>query len=166
MPEHAALSIAPVETTEDLAALARLFRDYAGSLDVDLAYQDFEGELAALPGKYAPPSGALLLAKDAAGAAIGCAALRALEPPGCCEMKRLYVSPAARGLGLGGRLVEAVIATAERLGYREIRLDTLPSMTAAQALYRKLGFEPMPHYYDTPIAGTEFMRRSLGGRRG
>jgi ribosomal protein S18 acetylase RimI-like enzyme len=82
----------------------------------------------------------------------------------CCEMKRLYVAPEARGTGLGTRLVEAVVAEAERRGYREMRLDTLPSMTTAQALYRALGFEPMEPYYHTPVAGTVFMHRRLGMR--
>jgi ribosomal protein S18 acetylase RimI-like enzyme len=154
-------TITPVRTVAELAATIELFRAYAASLDVDLAYQDFEGEMAAMPGKYAPPGGELLLARDASGAPIGAVGLRPIEPSGCCEMKRLYVLPEDRGSGLGKALVAATILEAKRIGYREIRLDTLPSMSGAMALYRKLGFEPMAPYYETPIAGTTFMRRSL-----
>lgn len=160
-PAQMSSSIAPVRTADDLAATAVLFRAYAASLDVDLAYQDFETELASLPGKYAPPHGALLLARRNGGVALGCVALRAMDLPHAAEMKRLYVPPEGRGLGLGRRLVEAVMSEARRLGYREIRLDTLPSMTGAQALYLKLGFEVTPPYYDTPITGTVFLRRTL-----
>ena len=154
-------TITPVRTVADLAATIELFRAYAASLDVDLAYQDFEGEMAAMPGKYAPPGGELLLARDPSGAPIGAVGLRPIEPAGCCEMKRLYVLPGGRGSGLGKALVAATIQAAKRIGYREIRLDTLPSMSGAMTLYRKLGFEPMEPYYETPVAGTTFMRRSL-----
>jgi ribosomal protein S18 acetylase RimI-like enzyme len=153
--------IFPAKTVADVDATASLFRAYAASLPIDLAYQGFEAELAALPGKYAPPSGALLLARRADGEAIGCVALRANEPEGCCEMKRLYVSPEGRGLGLGRALVTAILAEAARIGYREIRLDTLGTMTGALALYQKAGFEPVPPYYDTPIAGTIFFAKRL-----
>jgi ribosomal protein S18 acetylase RimI-like enzyme len=153
--------ISPVTSANDLVSVVTLFRAYATSLDVDLAYQDFEGEMAAMPGKYAPPKGALLLARNAGGAAIGCVGLRPLAPPGCCEMKRLYVTPEGRGSGLGRALVETLVGIAERIGYREMRLDTLPSMAGAQALYRTLGFEVTAPYYETPVAGTLFMRRVL-----
>jgi len=149
--------------TGDLAAVASLFRAYAASLPVDLAYQGFEAELACLPGKYAPPSGALLVAKAEDGTVLGCIALRALDTNGVAEMKRLYVAPAGRGLGLGRRLVEAAVAEAQRIGYRELWLDTLPTMTEAIALYGRCGFEPMAPYYQTPVAGTRFMRRVLVG---
>lgn len=150
-----------VRAGDDLSATVGLFRDYAISLGVDLAYQNFEAELAAMPGGYAPPSGELLLARDAEGRPVGCVGLRAIEPPGCCEMKRLYVAPAARGTGLGGDLVRMLVGIAEAIGYREMRLDTLPTMTGAQTLYRKLGFELIAPYYDTPVTGTLFMRRTL-----
>ncbi len=114
-----------------------------------------------MPGKYAPPAGRLLLARSAGGVPLGCVGLRALHVPDCCEMKRLYVAPEGRGLGLGMRLVEAVIREAEAIGYREMRLDSLHSMGPAIALYRKHGFEPMAPYYDTPVAGTVFLRRVL-----
>jgi len=136
-------------------------RAYAASLDIDLAYQGFEAEMAAMPGKYAPPSGALLLARLVDGTPVGCVAVRPIEPAGCCEMKRLYVAPAGRGLGVGRTLVEAILNQARRMGYREMKLDTLPSMKAAVALYRQFGFEPIPAYYDTPIAETAFFRRGL-----
>ena len=151
---------------EDIAAVADLFRAYAASLEIELSYQDFDTELATLPGKYAPPEGELFLVRDpVAGKAIGCAALRPLAEDGVCEMKRLYVAPDGRGQGLGRRLAEAVIAAARRAGYREMRLDTLPSMIPAYTLYRQCGFEAMEAYYDTPIAGTVFMRRRLEGAR-
>lgn len=159
------MDIAQARTEEDLAAIAALFRAYAASLEVDLAYQGFEAELAGLPGKYAPPAGRLLLARSAEGAPLGCVALRPLDPPlgppGCCEMKRLYVAPEGRGTGLGARLVEAVIREAEAMGHREMRLDSLPTMGPAIALYRRRGFEEMAPYYDTPVAGTVFLRRIL-----
>lgn len=160
MPKSA-FHIAPVRTTDDLRATNALFRRYAASLDVDLAYQDFEAEMASMPGKYAPPAGELLLARDANHKPIGCVGLRPLDIPHCCEMKRLYVSPDIRGVGLGESLVDAIVAAAERAGYREMRLDTLPSMAGAQALYRKVGFEEIASYYETPVAGTLFMRRRL-----
>ncbi len=153
--------IAPVRTADDLAATIRLFRAYAASLDVDLAYQDFEGEMAAMPGQYAPPAGELLLARGGGGQPVGCVGLRPIAPSGCCEMKRLYVAPDGRGAGVGKALVDALVQVAERIGYREMRLDTLPAMAGAQALYRTLGFEVIAPYYDTPVAGTIFMRRAL-----
>jgi ribosomal protein S18 acetylase RimI-like enzyme len=150
----------------DLDVVAHLFRAYAAALGVDLSYQDFEAELATLPGKYAPPAGALLLARDRQGAPLGCVGLRPMTSEGCCEMKRLYVSPAARGLGLGRALLQATLVEAARIGYREIRLDTLPTMTEAIALYRRAGFESTEPYYDTAPAGTIFMRRLLNAAAG
>jgi ribosomal protein S18 acetylase RimI-like enzyme len=153
--------IFPAETTADFAEAAILFRAYAASLDIDLAYQDFEAELAALPGKYAPPSGALLLALGSDGLPLGCVALRPLEADGCCEMKRLFVTPQARGMRLGRALVDAIILEAEQMGYSEMRLDTLGTMTEALALYKDSGFEPIAPYYDTPIAETVFLAKRL-----
>jgi len=158
----AVFRIGPVGTAADVAAVARLFGAYAAALGVDLAYQDFAGELARLPGKYAAPDGALLLARDLGGQALGCVALRPMPLfAGCCEMKRLFVAPQGRGLGLGRALAEAIVAAAAGIGYREMRLDTLPFMTEAIALYRKAGFAPIDPYYDTPVAGTIFLARSL-----
>ena len=149
------------ETAAELAAAASLFRAYAASLLIDLAYQGFEAELATLPGKYAPPTGALLLARGENGSPLGCVALRAIDPEGCCEMKRLFVVPEGRGFGLGKALVRAILIKAAQIGYREIRLDTLPSMQGALALYRMAGFERLEAYYDTPVAGTVFLARRL-----
>ena len=159
----AAYQIQPVRSADDLGATIRLFEAYAASLPVDLAYQGFAAELAGLPGNYAPPDGDLLLARNGAGAAIGCVALRPMADPGSCEMKRLYVSPQARGLGLGKALVESVIATARQIGYRRMRLDTLPSMAMAIDLYRARGFVPIPPYYDTAPPGTIFLALKLTG---
>lgn len=161
MSERPNIKIMSIHAPEDLAAVIKLFRAYAASLDVDLSYQNFEAEMEAMPGKYAPPAGVLLLARDSNGTPLGCVGLRPIEPERCCEMKRLFVSPESRGIGLGERLVKAVVREAERIGYREMRLDTLPSLTAAIALYRKLGFEEIDPYYDSPIAATFFMRRTL-----
>ena len=146
-----------------MAVAARLFREYAAALKVDLGYQGFEAELAGLPGAYAPPSGALLLAFADDGQAIGCVAMRPLSQPGICEMKRLHTCPAARGLGIGRALATAAIEAARRAGYRELWLDTLPDMAAAQALYRRLGFEVTDPYYPPPVAGTIFLRKMLAG---
>lgn len=144
----------------DLPAITQLFRAYAASLPIDLGYQGFDGELQSLPGKYAPPHGALLIARDADGAALGCVAMRPLED-GVCEMKRLYVAPEGRGQGLGKQLAHAIIEAARAAGYREMRLDTLNSMHDAQTLYRALGFVEIGAYYDTPIEGTVFMSLAL-----
>jgi ribosomal protein S18 acetylase RimI-like enzyme len=162
MPETS-FRIIRVRTAADLEATVALFHAYAGSLGVDLAYQDFSSEVAAMPGKYGPPRGELLLARDDGGTPLGCVALRPIEPDGCCEMKRLYVSPEGRGRGLGRALADAVMREAVRIGYREIRLDTLPTMAEAQSLYRKLGFVPIAPYYETPIVGTVFMAKVLPG---
>jgi ribosomal protein S18 acetylase RimI-like enzyme len=158
------VTIAAVSAPDDLEAARALFQAYATSLPVDLGYQDFGTELATLPGKYGPPAGALLLARDRNGGAIGCVGLRPLAD-GCCEMKRLYVDPVARGSGLGQALLEAVLAEAVRLGYRAIRLDTLPTMVAAIAMYRRAGFEPIAPYYDTAPPGTLFLGRRLTDRQ-
>jgi len=161
MTDAPSFAIHHVSNTADLADAIVLFRAYAESLPIDLSYQGFEAEMAAMPGKYAPPKGVLLIARSAAGRAVACAALRPLEPDGTCEMKRLYVTAEGRGLGLGKRLVETLFEEARRIGYREMQLDTLPSMHEAIALYRRFGFEPMKAYYDTPIEGTLFMRKVL-----
>jgi GNAT superfamily N-acetyltransferase len=158
---NAGCQIVAVRTAAELAAAKMLFRAYAASLEVDLAYQDFEAEMAAMPGKYAPPGGELLLALGGDGRELGCAALRPMDSSDCCEMKRLYVLPEARGRNVGLHLVSALLAAAERIGYQEMKLDTLPSMAGAQALYAKLGFEVMEPYYQTPVSGTVFMRRRL-----
>lgn len=144
----------------DMDTVRKLFTAYAQSLPVDLAYQGFDLELATLPGKYAPPAGVLLLALDGANNAVGCVAVRPMEN-GACEMKRLYVGTKARGTGAGRKLAQAAIAAARDMGYREMRLDTLPSMPAAQGLYASLGFVRIKSYYATPVEGTVFMSLSL-----
>lgn len=161
MTDAPAFTLHHVASAADLGDAIALFRAYAESLPIDLAYQGFEAEMAAMPGKYAPPKGVLLIARNDAGRAVACAALRPIESDGTCEMKRLYVTAEGRGLGLGKRLVETLFDEARRIGYREMRLDTLPSMMEAIALYRRFGFEAMPAYYDTPIEGTLFMRKVL-----
>ncbi len=154
-------AIEPALSAADIAAVAGLFRAYQVSLAVDLCFQGFEAELAGLPGDYAPPRGALLLARNAEGEPVGCVALRPLDAGGIGEMKRLYVAPEGRGGGLGRALLRAIVSCASEAGYAEIRLDTLPDMSAAQALYRSEGFEAAAPYYETPIGGTVFMRRRL-----
>jgi putative acetyltransferase len=143
-----------------VAECRALFVEYQQGLGVSLCFQDFDRELAGLPGEYAPPHGKLFLARAPDGQAIGCAALRALDD-GAGEMKRLYVRGSARGCGLGDALARKVIAAALELGYRAVKLDTLPTMHTAQALYARLGFRDIPQYNDNPVAGTRFMGLSL-----
>jgi ribosomal protein S18 acetylase RimI-like enzyme len=156
----AAFHIAPATTSDDVAAVADLFQAYARALPVDLGYQDFAAELAALPGKYARPAGELLLARDAQGRPIGCVALRPLGD-GVCEMKRLYAAAEARGSGLGRALADAAMKAARERGHRELRLDTLASMVTAIALYERMGFERIPPYYAPTPPGTVFMALRL-----
>jgi putative acetyltransferase len=137
-----------------IAAVGKLFREYAASIGVDLEYQGFSSELATLPGQYAPPSGDLLIA-NVNGEAAGCVALRALDQS-TLEMKRLYVRPSARGTGLGKLLVEAAISIARQNGYVELRLDTLATMVSAQRLYGALGFVEIPPYGNAFLPGTRF----------
>ena len=139
----------------DLVEARALFREYADSLPFSLEFQDFERELAQLPGPYAPPRGALLLVRGA-----GCVGLRPLDGS-TCEMKRLYVRPSARGRGIGRLLAEAVIAEGRRLGYARMRLDSTPGMESAQALYARLGFREFPAYRANPIPGTRFLELEL-----
>ena len=135
---------------EDLAAVRDLFLEYAGSLNFNLCFQDFESECEGLPGAYAAPAGTLLLAR-VDGAVAGCVGVRPLDD-GRCEMKRLYLREPYRGCGLGRRLAEAAIAFARGAGYRSMVLDTLPQMAAATRLYRGLGFARCAPYYDnSPI---------------
>jgi GNAT superfamily N-acetyltransferase len=138
--------------------VSTLFEEYAAGLGVDLAFQDFERELAELPGEYAPPGGRLLLALDREPA--GCVALRPFEA-GVCEMKRLYVRPAYRGTGLGRRLAEAIVAAGREAGYDRMRLDTLPTMEAARAVYRSLGFVEIAAYRFNPVYGTRYFELAL-----
>lgn len=145
----------------DLDAVRQLFREYADWLGVDLSFQDFEGELAGLPGKYAPPDGGVWLAV-AGEAAAGCLALRPLNAAQA-ELKRLYVRPAFRGSGLGRALVEHSLRAASAAGYREVCLDTLPTLRSAIALYRSLGFEEIDPYYHNPTPGVVYLGKTLAG---
>jgi putative acetyltransferase len=149
-----AAHISPARTDADLACVRELFLEYAASIGIDLEYQGFSKELAGLPGKYAPPSGELLIA-TVGGQAAGCVALRPLDA-GTLEMKRLYIRPSSRGLGLGKQLVESAISAARERGYAELRLDTLETMAAARALYSSLGFAEIPPYGDAYVPGTKF----------
>lgn len=159
MLSPAPIIIQPATTPADLAAAKGLFTAYVESLPIDIAYQNFQDELATLPGKYAASrGGVLLLARRSLGDdPIGCIALRALPTPGCCEMKRLYVTDAGRGSGVGRLLVQKAVDAARGLGYKEIRLDTLPTMSAALKLYGGFGFKQIGAYYVTPIEDTIFL---------
>ena len=154
--------ITPVQA-DQLDDARDIFREYAAGLGVDLCFQSFDAELAGLPGDYAPPRGALILA-IIEGQVAGCVALRPLDNvdyPNAAEMKRLYVRRAFRGFGLGRQLVEAVMDAARQAGYTCILLDTLDDMEAARALYDELGFEDIPPYYHNPIPGAHYLRASL-----
>lgn len=180
MPEIVLLT--PDEAHE-LEAARAIFRDYAASLGIDLAFQNFEQELAALPGEYAQPRGTLLLAlvstADTAVAVqaqplqrkhgglahvAGCCALRPLDSadyPNAAEMKRLYVRPEFRGVGLGRQLAEATLDAARGAGYACVLLDTLDDMESARALYEDLGFAEVPPYYHNPIPGSHYLKVDL-----
>jgi ribosomal protein S18 acetylase RimI-like enzyme len=146
-------------TDDRIPAVRALFEEYAASLEVDLSFQDFESELAELPGDYVPPAGRLLLALEGDEAA-GCVALRPYEP-GVCEMKRLYVRPAFQGTGVGRRLANAIVEAGREAGYGSMRLDTLPTMGAARRLYRSLGFEEIEAYRPNPVHGTTYFELRL-----
>lgn len=136
-----------------------MLRQYVEWIGLDLAFQEIEAEIDGLPGDYAPPRGALLVAV-AGGRHLGMIGLRPLTGP-IGEMKRLYVRPEARGRGVARRLIVSLCEEAARLGYAELRLDTLPMMGDAQRLYEACGFVDIAPYYDTPIAGTRFMSRKI-----
>ena len=151
------------KAADQLQATRTVFLEYAAELGIDLCFQNFEAELATLPGDYASPQGALLLAvRD--GEIAGCCALRPLEAsdyPNACEMKRLFVRQQFRGIGLGRQLAEAVLDAARVAGYRHVLLDTLSDMESARALYADLGFEDIPPYYHNPIAGAHYLKVDL-----
>jgi putative acetyltransferase len=151
-------------TAEDVETARQLFREYAAWLGVDLGFQSFDEELTSLPGPYVRPHGFILLA-ETENRIVGCVALKALAE-GVAEAKRLYVLEEYRSQGIGRRLMAALIAAAREIGYWAIRLDTLPQMTAARALYEMLGFRPIAPYYYNPIAGTAYMELVLDSRSG
>lgn len=156
-----AFRIEHARSTADIEAVAALFVAYGASLDFDLGFQNFAEECATLPGRYAPPGGRLLLARLASGEAVGCVGLRRLAFPDCCEMKRLFVTSGARGLGLGEALVTAFVEAAREIGYREIRLDTVASMQSALRLYDRFGFRPIAPYNETPLPDAVFLSRPV-----
>jgi ribosomal protein S18 acetylase RimI-like enzyme len=155
--------LATPATPEQIEAARELFVEYADALGVDLCFQGFDAELAGLPGEYAEPHGALLLAW-CDGALAGCVALRPLpdiDEANACEMKRLYVRRAFRRFGLGRQLAEAVIERARAAGYSAMLLDTLDEMETARELYASLGFEEVPPYYFNPLPGAHYLRVAL-----
>lgn len=165
--KSAALRFVAPSSSEHYDALRCIFREYAAALQVDLCFQDFEAELLGLPGEYAQPRGALLMAL-ADEVLIGSCALRPLDNvdyPNACEMKRLYVRPAFRSAGVGRQLVEAILDIANLAAYDCILLDTLDAMESARALYQDLGFDEIPPYYHNPIAGAHYLRAKLNTRR-
>lgn len=152
------------KSDEDIDAARTLMREYAEFLGEDLSFQGFDKELAGLPGKYSPPSGALFIARMPAGTGgsrpAGCVALRRLSA-GICEMKRMFVRPECRGLGIGRLLAERVIEEARVLGYRLMRLDTLNRLESAVGLYRSMGFKQIPPYCENPLPGVMFWEKDL-----
>ena len=153
------MQIVDGHVAERVRVVRGLFAEYAASLAVDLGFQDFDRELAELPGEYSPPAGRLLLALDGDEPA-GCVGLRPFQPE-VCEMKRLYVRPSYQGTGLGRRLAEAIIEAGRDAGYGRMRLDTLPTMDAARALYRSLGFVEIEAYRANPVHGTTYFELAL-----
>jgi len=147
-------------TDADLTAAQQLFREYVESLDFDLDFQDVEAELEALPGPYAAPDGAIVLAERDEQTA-GVVAVKPLDAPGVCEMKRLFVRPTHRGRELGSALVGEILDVARELGYDTMRLDTVASMTAARSLYRAHGFEERDAYYHNPLPDVVYMEKGL-----
>lgn len=148
-----------VKSSADVDLARDLFREYQSSLGIDLCFQEFDKELAELPGEYSPPDGRLILGYWASDLA-GCVALRKIDDA-TCEMKRLYVRPAFRGKKIGRTLAEIIIGEARRMGYARMRLDSLPSMKEAIALYRSLGFRVIGPYRYNPIEGSMFMELDL-----
>jgi len=154
------MNLVQAETSEQIEQARRLFREYADWLQIDLCFQNFENEVANLPGEYVPPAGRLLLAYDNSELA-GCIALRRLDEHSC-EMKRLFVRKEFRGRGLGRQLITAIIQEAKQIGYEHMRLDTLPpKMNDAIGLYRSYGFREIEPYYHNPVPGALFMEIDL-----
>lgn len=163
------VTIAPARSPDEVAEARRLFVEYAESLNFDLCFQGFDEEIDSLATIYGPPRGEMLLARVGGGAAgalvAGGVAVRPLED-GICEMKRLYVRPGFRGLKLGRRLAEAIISVARSAGYAAMRLDTIESMTEARALYKSMGFVPIPPYYHNPMPRVVYYQLDLTAEDG
>ena len=168
--------IRPASSTTDIAAVVACFKAYTEWLDLDLTFQDYAAELASLPGKYSPPAGALLLAKDTqTDQTLGCVAMRPIELSSeykttqrrnkrrYCELKRLYVYPEARGRNVARLLIREVVERARQQKYDEVLLDTLETMKAAMNLYRSEGFVPIEPYYDNRLAGVVFFAKETKG---
>jgi ribosomal protein S18 acetylase RimI-like enzyme len=153
------MQVTQAQSADEIAIVRSLMREYQQRLGVDLSFQGFAAELDALPGSYAPPSGRLLLAWHEQ-AAVGCVALQRIDASRA-EMKRLYVPPGARGLGVGRRLVAQLLSDAQAIGYSEVVLDTLPTMNEAQRLYEQFGFRDIEPYRPNPIAGTRYLGKTL-----
>lgn len=153
------LSLLQADTPKQIDAARELFLEYRERLGIDLCFQGFEAEVKGLPGDYVPPGGRLLLALHD-GEPVGCIALHVFQGRSC-ELKRLFVRPSARGLGAGRALVAAAIAAARAIGYAEMRLDTLPSMVAAQRLYESFGFVDIAPYRDNPVPGARYLALDL-----
>jgi putative acetyltransferase len=153
------VTVIQVNEGDELLCVRALFEEYAASLNFDLCFQGFNEELANLPGNYAPPEGRLLLALHSVEPA-GCVALQKLEE-GTCEMKRLYVKPRFRGLGIGITLAETIISEAREIGYKRMCLDTVVSMREAQLIYQSMGFKDVEPYRYNPICDTRFMELTL-----
>lgn len=157
------LSLTTARTPDEVDHARRLFQEYADSLEADLCFQNFADEINGLPGEYAEPYGALLLAKQGEDLA-GCCALRPLDSAdysNAAEMKRLYVRPAYRGMGTGRLLAESILEAARVAGYSCVLLDTLDDMEAARALYEELGFIDVPPFYYNPIPGAHYLKVDL-----
>ncbi len=158
-----AVLIATPWSADEIGGVRRLFSEYAETLNIDLSFQNFDNELLGLPGEYGAPRGALMLA-TVGGEWAGCCAMRPLDAadyPNACEMKRLYVRPAYRGLRLGRLLAESILDAARLAAYDCVLLDTLDDMEAARALYQELGFEEIPPYYFSPVAGAHYLKADL-----
>ena len=159
----ARIQLRRAETAVELAQAAAIFREYAASLDIDLCFQNFEAELASLPGEYAAPAGHLLLAfVDGQPAGSGASRpLAEVDYANACEMKRLFVRPGFRRFGLGRLMAQTLLDEARRAGYSAMLLDTLDEMESARELYASLGFEEIPPYYFNPIAGAHYLKADL-----
>lgn len=160
IPMTEMIKLIPAATVEQIEVIRELFTEYQRWLNFSLCFQGFDEELAALPGKYAPPLGRLYIA-ECGGKTAGCIALRPMDEPGICEMKRLYVRDEFRGQGIGKYLTKTILADAKEIGYTAMRLDTLQRMETARSLYRNLGFNIIPAYYHNPLDEVVYMELPL-----